>query len=267
MKIQINFKNFSGLECCIQDTELGKKYFSLVKENYQQSFPIYREELKYTPEYFQHLAMQAKKEFGWNWTDSDIKQIGVGALLHKDLEILLLNGFENISEKHDNLIHELHYALHLNQHKSYSTSTRGNQTTWFQIEWYNDSGFELDTNFKFEKELKMGAVKLQNPFVGHGPLQMWFEQDFNNIEQTCKFHTLVRPGINVVHTDTQQTPDINKIISKFQAHAPAFVKKHGVEKIQRYIGYPVIGWVENLDVLQQLKLASHLELHNLEFYD
>lgn len=267
MKIRINFKNFPGLDCTIQDTVTGHCYFSLVKENYQQCFPVYREELKYTPEYFQQLAHRAAHTFGWNWSKHDIKRSGVGALLHKDLELLLINGFENVPKEHDDLIHEIHYALHLTQHRIYSGPVRGHQTSWFQIEWFNDSGFELGTDFEFERNLAMGAIKLQNPFVGHGPLQMWFERDFINVDQTCKFHTFVKPGINVVHTCPYPTPDVNKIVSKFQTHAPEFVARHGRDKIIHYTGYPVIGCVDNLDLLMHLKQTVNLELGNLEFYE
>lgn len=263
MKIQINFNNYPGLDCVIHDTAVGEKYFSLVKENYQQSFPIYREELKYTPEYFQELAAYAAQAFGWKWSDVDIRQVGIGALLHKDLECLLSGGFENIPEKYDNLIHEIHYALHLNQHTIYS----GRRTSWFQIEWFNDSGFDLDTNFTFQKTLDVGDVKLQNPFVGHGPLQMWFEQDFINVEQTCKFHTFVKPGINVVHTCPHPPVDQDELMSAFKNHAPDFVAKHGIEKIQHYTGYPVIGHIGNIDLLLQLRSAPKLELNSLKFYE
>lgn len=263
MKIQINFKNFSGLECVIQDTQIGRQYFLLVQQNYQQSFPIYREELNYTPEYFYNLARQAATAFGWGWSEYDIAQVGIGALLHKDLEILLADGFRNIPEQYDNLIHEIHYALHLNQHGMY----QGQRTSWFQVEWYNDSGFDLTTDFTLEQNLKVGDVKLQNPFVGHGPLQMWLEQDFINVDQTCKFHNFVRPGINVVHTCPHPPVDQDEIIAAFQTHAPEFVRKHSVEKIQHYIGYPVIGHVEDIDLLLQLKKSANLELHSLEFYE
>jgi len=267
MKIQINFKNFPGLDCVIQESDTGRRYFSLVRENYQQCFPVYREELKYTPEYFRELAYRAAHTFGWNWTQHDIQQSSVGALLHKDLEQLLARGFEHIPKEHDDLIHEIHYALHLTQHRIYSGLQRGRRTSWFQIEWYNDSGFELDTEFVFDKNLELGAVKLQNPFVGHGPLQMWFERDFANIEQTCKFHTFVKPGINVVHTCPYPTPDVNKIIAKFQTHAPEFVAKHGVEKIKHYTGYPVIGRVTDIDLLVKLTQTVNLELDSLKFYE
>lgn len=263
MKIRVNFKNYPGLDCTIQNTPVGQKYFSLVRENYQQSFPVYRDELKYTPEYFRELALQAAVVFGWNWHQYASAQNGIGAVLHKDLEKLLAQGFENIPEQYDNLIHELHYALHLNQHGDFHNA----RTSWFQIEWYNDSGFELDPDFEFQPCLHRGDIKLQNPFVGHGPLQMWMEQDFINIEQTCKFHTFVKPGINIAHTYKHSIDDFDKLIEKFQQHAPNFVAQHGVDKIRRYTGYPVVGHVDDIDLLNQLKNSPVLELQSLEFYE
>jgi len=51
MKFLIKFKKFDQLVCNIDDTSVGKKYYSLVKANYQRSFPVYRDRPKFTKHY------------------------------------------------------------------------------------------------------------------------------------------------------------------------------------------------------------------------
>lgn len=262
MIITVNFQNQAPLYLEIRNSEVGRRYFELVKSNYQKSKPIYRDELKYTPEYIYQLAAKARTAFGWNWDQVTDFSSGIAPYLHKDLEVLLAQGFEKIPEKYDDLIHELHYCLHLIQHKPGEKRTRN---SWFQIEWYNDEGFELDPEFRFQTQLQVGDVRFQNPFVGHGPWQMWREQDFLNITQTCKFHTFVKPGINIVHTAQPGVTEVDQLIEKFKQHDPVFVQTHGVEKIRRYIGHPIIGRVINLNDLRQIKQEPILTLASLGF--
>jgi hypothetical protein len=263
MLITVNFSQQPPLHIAIDHNAVGRRYFELVKSNYQRSRPIFRDELKYTTEYMHKLAHQAKQIFRWNWDQVDDFASGIGAQLHKDLEVLLANGFANIPEEHDELIHELHYCLHLIQH---GQDHRKQRQGWFQIEWYNDEGFDLDSDFEFSPELRVGQVRLQNPFVGHGPWQLWVEQDFINISQTCKFHTFVKPGFNIAHSDKTFT-EFDQLIEKIKIHAPEFVELHGVEKIRHYTGHPVIGQVTNVDDLLQVKRAPLLTLESLEFND
>jgi hypothetical protein len=262
MIITVDFEQHPPLYIKIQETEVGYRYFNLVRSNYQQSLPVFRDELKYTTEYMYELAHRAKQAFNWNWDDVTDFASGIGAQLHKDLETLLAQGFRHIPEEYDELVHELHYCLHLIQH-----GQPNRRTGWFQIEWYNDEGFDLDPEFEFSLELRAGDVRLQNPFVGHGPLQMWQEQDFINISQTCRFHTFVKPGINIAHSPQKLFAEFDQLIEKFQKHDPEFVKQHGVEKIKHYTGHPVIGQIINVDELLAIKNSSLLTLKGLRFND
>jgi hypothetical protein len=262
MIITVNFDQQPPLYIKIQDTDVGQQYFELVKSNYQKASPVYRDAAKYTSKYMRQLAQQAQQAFGWNWHNVSDYSDGIGAQLHKDLEILLQQGFENIPEQHDDLVHELHYCLHLIQH-----GNKLQRPGWLQIEWYNDEGFDLDPNFKFSLELKIGDVRLQNPFVGHGPWQMWMEQDFGNISQTCKFHTFVKPGINIAHSPYELFTQFDQLIAQFQKNDPQFVELHGIEKIKNYTGHPVIGHILNIDDLLTVKNAPTLTLKELKFND
>jgi hypothetical protein len=258
--ILIKFKNQPRLNLKINNDVVGQQYFNLVKDNYQCSMPIFRENLKYTTEYMHQLAIQAKEVLGWDWY-SECYSIENTTLLHKNIEQLVGKGFDTIPAECDNLIHELHYCLHIVQIGKTLTQRRG----WMQIEWYNDSGFKLDKKYQFNRGLKFGDIKLQNPWVGHGPLQIFLEQDFANISQTCKFHNFVKPGINIVIQKFEDFTEVDELLEKFQKHDPAFVNLHGVEKIKHYIGYPVVGTVVNIDDLKRVVAEPLLELESIDF--
>lgn len=263
MRISIFFENQPALHARIFDSETGRRFFELSRKNYKSSFPIFRDELKYTESYMQELCQQARKHLGWHWDEVDDFASGIGPSLHKNIETFLAQGFANIPEQYDHLLHELHYGLHLLQHGK--STKRG---SWLQIEWYNDEGFPLDENFQFQSTMNKGDVKLQNPFVGHGPLQMYFENDYINISQTCRFHDFVKPGFNIAMTKFSGVDDINVLIDRFRQNDPEFVARHGVDKIKHYTGYPVVGRIENVSDIDIVYQSSILKLEKLEFsYD
>ena len=259
--ITVTFVGYPSLYLEIDDTPVGCQYVDLVKMACDSGRPIYRDTLKYNEDYMKDLAEQAKQVFNWHWDSVDDYTTGIAPVLHKNLEILLENGFDSIPEQYDNLVHELHYCLHLVQHKKLST----HRNSWLQIEWYNDMGFDLPYDFKFADTLNFGDVKLQNPFVGHGPLQIYQEQDGINISQTCKFHNFVKPGINIAEQNYPQFTEHQQLIDFFVEHDIDFVKEHGVDKILHYTGYPVVGRVINLDDLQQVVASPALKLESIKF--
>jgi|TARA_R110000803_G_scaffold76700_1_gene141397 hypothetical protein len=259
MKFLIKFKNFNQLICNIDDSDVGARYYSLVKSNYQQSFPVYRDRPKFTRQYLSSLAEQANNHFRWNWDVNELTLENT-TQLHKDIEQLLVDGFDSIPADLDHVIHDLHYGLHILQ-----DNVTPSRIGWMQIEWYNDSGFALE-DYKFKSKLDIGDLRLQNPYVGHGPLQVYTEKDFTNISQTCKFHDVAKPGINLITVSTDKFNEEDQLIEKFQQHDPKFVDQHGIEKIKSYIGFPVVGKVENIDLLEQIiSYDSILELESIKF--
>lgn len=258
--IDVKFKNYNKLVLNISDTPLGKKYFKLVKQNYNSSFPVFRDRTKYNIDYMLKLAKEAKNKLGWNW-EFESYNIEITALLHKNIEELVGTNFDSVPAELDNLIHELHYCLHIIQDGRTTVPCRDG---WIQIEWYNDNGFTLEETNIFSNKLKFGDIRLQNPFVGHGPLQIYLEKDFTKISQTCKFHNFVKPGVIISISDFNEV-DPKLIIDAFVKHAPEFVKLHSKEKILSYIGHPIIGHVENLNDLHIIANAPYLELESMEF--
>ena len=257
--IKLTFKGYPSLELAINNSSVGTAYYELVKLNYQHALPIFRDRVNYTVDRMLELAQQAKQSLGWDWV-KDTYDVSTATQLHKNIETTLANGFEDVAEEHDELLHEIHYCLH---------AIQGNQTGrcgWLQIEWYNDQGFDLDQTFTFASTMKFGDIKLQNPWVGHPPLTIFQEQDNTNILQTCKFHNFVKPGINIVLEDFSSS-DSTQVLDYFNKHAPEFVALHGAKKILHYLGYPVIGAVTNLSVLEQIVAAPALAFESLEFID
>jgi hypothetical protein len=252
IEFEIKFQGVPALQCQLHDTIVAAKYFDLLKTQYKQdSNPIFRDPQKYTLEYFQSLVTQAQQVLGWNW-QRDHYTLSVTTLLHKDIEQYLANGFENIPQEHDYLLRELHFCLH-----AIESGSRRNH--WLQVEWFNDTGFSITEDEYPEKLfLEFGDLRLQNPYVGHHPLYLYEQQDSINITQTCRFHDFIKPGINIVIQNRSKTGyrsdafDWDRYIKWFEVHASKFLDEHGIDRLRKFTGHPVVGSVLNLDDLYTL---------------
>jgi hypothetical protein len=252
--ILVKYRGFEALEIELDKSSLSDTYKELVRKNSQHP-AISRDPCRYTVDYLKVLADQAKTLLGWDWI-SDTYDLATTTRLHKDIETYLAQGFENIPEEHDHLCHELHYALHAIQ----GGNTRGQ---WIQVEWFNDDQLAMPEDFKFTQSLKFGDVKLQNPYVGHDPAFLFMQQDFDNIVQTCRFHDIVRPGINIM-IKPYKFELTNNYLDTLKIQAPVWFSCHGSDKIIRYTGWPCIGTVLNLQVLEQIAESAIFELEKVE---
>jgi hypothetical protein len=255
LRIQlVKYKNFPALEIELDDNSLKHDYKNLLKKNSQQ-LPISRDPCKYTLEYFSVLAQQAKDVLKWDWL-RDQYSLTELVDLHKDIEVYLANGFQSVDAEHDELLHELHYALH-------AIGSKNSRGKWIQVEWFNDDGVAVPDDLNFSTQLEFGDVKLQNPYVGHDPIFVYRQRDFSNIPQTCKFHDLARPGINImIKTDWFTSRD--KYRAWYETHAPEWVQHHGWDKVMRYTGWPRVGRVKNLDVLKQIATSPLFEIESVD---
>jgi len=259
-KFILQFRNCPPLYCELHNTKLASQYYHLLENQYQiDSNPIFRDPEKYTLQYFSVLANQAKQDLGWDWVRPQYT-LDVTTQLHKDLETFLQFGFSHIPAEHDNLIHELHYALHAIE----SGSKRGH---WLQIEWFNDNGFELPADqYPAKINLEFGDLRLQNPYVGHHPLFVFEQDDKVNVTQTCKFHDFVKPGINiVVKSMPNKWFNWEHYFAWFETNAPEFVQLHTKETIAKFTGHPVIGKVTNLKDLEIVVSTPLLEFEKIIF--
>jgi hypothetical protein len=260
-QILVTFQNHPALVIDIQSTNLGLRFIDLIKQNCQTyGLPSYRDRIKYTEQYMHTLAIRAQEAFGWQW-DIPTYDLQSSIWLHKDLERLLgATDFSQVPQEYDELLMELHYCLHIVQDPGKVSTRQGA----FQLEWFNDSGFDLDRDFEFGTVKRFGDVEFLNPWVGHSPTQIFFENDYINIPMTCKFHDRVKPGI--VISTYEQKIDRLQVLDYFSTHAPEFVKLHSKEKIMHYTGYPCIGRVSNLDTFRQILTdPNEIKVNKLEF--
>lgn len=245
---EIKFANVPALRCQLNATSLATKYLDLLKNQYSLNpNPIFRDPQNYTIAYFQQLVKQAKEQLGWDW-QRDQYDIDTTTLLHKDIETYLAQGYSNIPEQHDHLLNELHFCLHAIQ----SGSKRDH---WLQIEWFNDAGFFIDADqYPAKLHMEFGDLRLQNPYVGHHPLYVYEQQDSTNVNQTCRFHDFVKPGINIVIMPDKHHAafDWDHYLSWFQTHGSDMLQHHGIAALKKFTGHPVIGSVANKDDLRSL---------------
>lgn len=261
LSFEIEFCNQPRLQCELNQTYLAQRYYQLLRQQYQeQPRAVFRDPQRYNLKYFDQLVDQARQVLGWDWRHHSY-DLSVTTRLHKDLEQYLAQGYENIPEQHDELMHELHFALH-------AIESGSRRNSWLQIEWFNQRGFDLPADqYPAKLDLDFGDIRLQNPHVGHHPLYLYQQQDSINIRQTCRFHDRVTPGINLVIHRMHQTGqfDWNHYLNWFQTHAPDFVDLHGEQRLRQYTGHPVIGRVVNLDDLRTVLQAPYLEFYRLIF--
>jgi hypothetical protein len=143
-----------------------------------------------------------------------------------------------------------------------------NKRFHLQIEWFNDEGFPLDETFNHQLIMNFGDIKIQNPHVGHIPFLAWAQNDYSNVNQTCRFHDFVKPGIYIECRENNHGMDfsISEYLNWWKTNAPEFVNTHGIEKLLHYTGQPVIGRVKNLEDLRTVINSDNiLILEKVEF--
>lgn len=261
MKIVVQFCNQPAIEIAVNDTETGRLYFDLTKQQNDQQQPFYRDTAAYTHEYMIQLAHRARDAFNWDWI-ADQYDISVTAQLHKDLEHSVGQlGFNQIPQEYDELLYDLHHCLHAIQFGK----TARERTDNFQIEWLTDNSIPLPKSFEFKERSNYGDLILINPYVGHNPLQIYKENDFTSLGTTCRFHDIIKPGI-VITPPVKVNKDI--ILEKFIEQDPEFVKQHGADKIKYYSGAATIGHVIDIDVLKTVQFSDDiLVLEQIKFYE
>ena len=255
------YRDCDELEIQLDNTELARNYFDLVKNTYQ-NYPdiICRDEKYYTLDVFQDLASQCAEAFNWNWNTDDLS-LQNRTIMHKDIENLVGNGYEHIPEKYDELVHNTHFALH-------ALETGNSRGPWLQIEWWNDEGFYISPeDYPRKSQCNFGDIKLQNPFVGHNPAFVYGQNDFTNVELTCKFHDFCKPGINIMIQKYKSAPfaDLDAYRTWFHTKAPAFVEKHSWETILNYTGEATVGRVKNVNTLQEILDKPYLQFEKFVF--
>lgn len=257
--INIFFKKNDPINVQILDNPIGDKFYNLLKSNLEKEKPIFRDHAKYNEEYLKELATQLKKELDWDWLKEKYSLENTVAM-HKKIEELLEKdySFKKIPGHLQNLIHEAHFCIHTIQYRD-KKNIHGN---FLQIEWFNDDFVDLGQDLKFDIELSPGDMILQNPYVGHPPLQCYQQDDYKNIMRTCTFHDRIKPGIKINLIKSQDI-NLEKYKNWWYEKVPEFVNLHGFQKILYYTGFPIIGKVTNLQTLQKVLTTPILELDKI----
>ena len=260
LQFEIQFKNTPALLCQLHNTELATSYYHLLKQQYlDDPCPIFRDPQRYDLTYFNELCIKGQQILGWDWA-RDVYDLATTVELHKDIEAYLAQGYENIPKEHDDLLHELHFALH-------AIEAGSQRSTWLQVEWYNDLGFPISADeYPGKTTLDFGDIRLQNPYVGHHPHFIYQQRDSANISQTCRFHDLCKPGINLVIEQGEHIPiDWPDYLSFFRRYANEFLVHHGEEKLCKFTGHPVVGRIVNLQDFRTVLAEPYLEFDSLVF--
>lgn len=255
--IAIKFQEIDELLIKFLDIPLSQDFIKLCHKNYLRQKPILRDYVNYNLDSMKKLALQCRELLGWNWVtnnDDDYYNLEVTTRMHKDLETFLANGYSNIPAGYDQLLHDLHECLH---------SMQGHNTRYtIQLEWFNDDGFSLDNyDFKFTHDNTLGAVLMQNPYVGHPPGWIYKSNDYTAIWQTCRFHDFVRPGLVInMRGNLNQTivpfDEADDYLNWWKNTAADFVEYHGEQKLLDNAGQPVIGYVINNELLLQIQNSN-----------
>jgi hypothetical protein len=260
----VKFKDSEELYILFDNNALAKDYIGLFYRNYLKQLPILRDQGAYDTDKMRELASKAQSILGWDWVHADYDNYEVTTQMHKDLETYLKKGFAGVPQYHDSLLHELHICLHSAQLQ--------NQRTTVQLEWFNDDGFDINGyDFKFIHDNTLGAISLQNPYVGHPPDWIWQQNDHTAVWQTCKFHDFVRPGLvismqgQLQHTVTE-FKEADEYLTWWRQAAPDFLQYHGENKMLANTGKPVIGYIINNHDLIPLQKKDKLIFEYVKFH-
>ena len=261
-QIIVNFQTHHPLVINLEDSETAELYLTLLQDNLTRTPPMWRDPMKYDIKYFRELCKEIKEKLGWDWDMTNFTMAST-VDFHKDIENFLEKdrSFRNIPGEHQNLLHEAHFCIHTIQHRD-DNFPRGSS---LQFEWFNDDYVVLPDNKVFEVNPGFGDIILQNPYVGHPPIQCWQNNDYKNITRTCAYHDRILPGlkINLTH-NTKYGLNLDKYKGWWTDECADFVAINGMEKIIKYTGFPIIGQVLNKDHLEKIVPDKELKFEGIE---
>jgi hypothetical protein len=156
-------------------------------------------------------------------------------------------------------LHEAHYCIHNIQY----TNNKNPRGAFLQFEWFNDDYVDLPLDKEFSHQVDVGDIVLQNPYVGHPPIQCFCDDDYKNISRTCAYHDRILPGLKIV-TKNGIGFSIEKYKKWWNDNCKEFVAKEGMDQILKYTGFPVIGKVNNIEHLKTIINEKSLALEGIK---
>lgn len=247
MQIKITIADHDPLVINLTNSDTTKAYCEILARNLKQGDFVFRDPVKYTEEYFHELCLQVKERLGWDWIKEQYS-LEQTTEMHKNIEQTLekSHSFKNIPGDQQNLIHEAHFCIHQMQ---YGATDR---TPFIQIEWFNDDVEPLPANADFVANPEFGDVILQNPYVGHSPIQCYQQNDFKNIDRTCQFHDVIKPGIKINTNCGLGKFNFDKYEQWWRTKCEEFVNRVGWDQILHFTGFPKVGQVIDKDNLRSI---------------
>ncbi len=258
-KIIVNFHDHGPINIQLEQSQTAELFLKLFTKNLTKEKPVWRDPMRYTMTYFQQLCQEIKDKLGWDW---DMKEFSIEntVTFHKDIENFLEKeqSFRKVPGELQNLLHEAHFCIHNIEHMD-RENPRGAS---IQFEWFNDDYIALPEDKKFNHQINVGDIVLQNPYVGHPPIQCWQMNDYKNIARTCAYHDRILPGLKI-NIQKGAKIDIDQYKEWWKNNCNDFVVKEGMEKILKYTGFPVIGKVNNIDYLNDIITEESLTLEDI----
>lgn len=259
--MEIKFKNFKSLALTFDNNSSVDTWKKLFLNDLKTGLPIYRDAKKYTPEFLNGVYKDLCDGLGWERLE--LNSLENTVLAHKNLEVFLEKGFEHVPEEWDQHLHDFHYGLHLQENLNFKPcESRPN----IQLEWFNDVSEPLGDDFKHTLTTGFGDIHMLYPHVGSSPTKLFLQNDHHDAEQTCRFHDVIKSGFTILTkgSEAHEENSMNGYKQWWITNAPEFVEKHGMEKLLHYAGYPVMGKVRNLDVLEEIAETNEiLELEDI----
>lgn len=263
-QIEITFSKHNPILIELYEDLASQLFKKIVQRNIDAGGEIWRDPMMYTEDYFQKLCKEVSTKLGWEWI-KDEYSLEQTTRMHKDIEEMLdkTESFRNVPGDIQNLIHEAHFCIHQIQ---YGERTR---TPFIQVEWFNDDSKPLPEETVFTNELEFGDVVLQNPYVGHPPVQCFQQNDHKNIHRTCQFHDIIKPGvkINTFEGSVKGYKNFDEYKSWWHTHCNDFVREVGWQKIEKYSGWPKVGHVIDKDNLYNIKYEKEIKLIGIKTHD
>mgnify|MGYP003116124053 FL=1 len=259
-QIIINFQTHGPIHIQLEESRTAELFAGLLQKNLSREKPIWRDPMKYTLGYFKTLCMEVKEKLGWDWNMEGFSMEST-VHFHKDIEDFLEKeqSFRKIPGELQNLLHEAHYCIHIIQYMN-NKNPRG---AFLQFEWFNDDYIDLPLDKEFSRQVDVGDIILQNPYVGHPPIQCFCDDDYKNISRTCAYHDRILPGLKIVTYTSNIRFSIEKYKKWWNDNCKEFVAKEGMDQILKYTGFPVIGKVNNIEHLKTIINEKSLALEGI----
>jgi hypothetical protein len=259
--ILVHFQDRHPIEVELEHSETARLYLTVLRRNLSKQEPIWRDLLKYDIDYFKELCLQVRDKLSWN-SDMENFKLSDTVIFHKDIEKILekKDSFDKIPGEHQELLHEAHHCLH-NMEVLSQESPRGD---FLQFEWFNGDAEPIPADKTFKHWPEVGDIVLQNPYVGHPPMQCFSSNDYKEIDRTCAFQDRIKPALKIDLHEGQPAFDLEFYKKWWQEKCPGFVEKQGMDNIIRYTGWPVIGKVTNIEYLKDLIKIKKLKFERLE---